>query len=217
MKSTQLLHWLVLGNSFVVIGISAALAGAMIGVIVMDWSLLGTLPGFIFLELSLVVGSLQYAAQFRRNAWAAGVVAKFHLFGCAVSGFLFLTVLFSVSVAGVMDSRLLPPLLVISIYCGFCWSSRERKLIYEFTIDEAGFLHWANNMRRDCDVIQKGKPFKIVRYKMLKYGHTEASPGNDDIATITRGYFCESVPREKQKFVFAYDSATRRAYYFGEW
>ena len=123
MKTTPLERWLVVGNSVIIIGISAALAGLAVSGIV-SWNVCSMLGGMVVLPFPLAVGGLQYAAGFRQNARAAKVVGIIHLVACAVFGFGWIANTSEcIFEKGSLTWDQCSPLLIllcIATYCGIC-------------------------------------------------------------------------------------------------
>lgn len=313
MKPTPLPNWLVFGNSLIIVGISAALAGLAIGLISLTWNVPVVLCGLLLLPAPLLVGSLQYAAGFRQNLVAAAVVGRIHCFACVVfgifgqyeivvlinrgwsfvdgNGFRYLAIGVSFLYCGFcgwLDLRvenylraaaktddlptaaggarwfqftlreLLGWMLILSIVAsvasykihdagknfgeylsreaipgnlfqlpegaiGVCYfQSDSGHLAYEFTIDEAGFIVWAEKLIENSpsspatsvNKIQPGSPFTINRYMSLRRIAPFSDSFGDERAVITQGYFHEP-SKGDEGFKLGYDSTTRRAYYSG--
>lgn len=132
MKSTPLSRWLVLGNSMIIIAISAALAGWAIVVFTLYIDTVKVMLSMVLLPCSLAVGILQYAAGFRRNLVAAQVVSVMHCFGCLLSGFycmLAVLIFLNHEKSPVSDEGVDAFLATcVFVYCCFCvWmNDRER-------------------------------------------------------------------------------------------
>ena len=143
-KATPLPRWLVVGNSAIVIGLLAALTGAMIGVVAVAWHQCTVLAWLVLLPLPLAVGRLQYVAGFRQNLGAAKAITKIHCCASAFFGFLSLWVALAFfqqySVVGFLYFT-----LSTSLYCGFCGWMNLRVWNYLRTATEAGDLPDATN------------------------------------------------------------------------
>ena len=139
MKSTPPPRWLVAGNSAIIIGLLAALTGAMIGIIAVAWHQCTVLAWLVLLPLPLAVGGLQYMAGFRRNLGAAKTVAKIHCCAGAFFGFLSLW-LFLASFQQYRVESFLCFTLCTSLYCGFCGWMNLRVRNYLRTATKTGDL-----------------------------------------------------------------------------
>ncbi|MBN2294665.1 MAG: hypothetical protein JXM70_19710 [Pirellulales bacterium] len=310
LKSTPLPRWLVLGNSAIIVVISAFFAGSAIGMISVTWDPCSILGGLIILPFPLAVGSLQYLAGFRRNHRAATIVAIFHIAAFSLLGFALLSNIAEWMVKdGSFSFTVCVIVFIISIiyaYCGFCgwmnlrhskylrtsaakmeqsgesglgrfqftlrellagvllvaliasgaaftirdagkqyeehitreeasarigglpegatdvcYCQRPRGMIaYEFTIDEAGFLEWANEKRENLCLnpdssmkeIQKGVPFTITHYAAFIPDEASAS-SKGGFVTIPQGYYYTDYESDNG-YELGYDTATRRAYFY---
>lgn len=142
-KSTPLPRWLVLGNSAIVIGLSAAFAGLVLGKIVVTWNSCSMLGMLILLSFPLAVGCLQYTAGFRKNRKAAKAVEGLH-----ACGFLLPGLIIPLMVGALIDwkeisiSACVDVCLVIGafIYCGFCCWMNARMANYLRKAEEAADL-----------------------------------------------------------------------------
>ncbi len=124
-------HWLIVGNSAIVIGISAALAGLAIGMITVTGKPYSVPVGLVLLPLPLIVGTLQYKAVFRQNIDAAKGVMVILYSASVLFGMILLLhskLLFPLS--GIHANKTLSLrillLIVCMSYCGFCgWINRR--------------------------------------------------------------------------------------------
>ena len=143
MKSTPLPHWLVLGNSAIIVVISAGLAGWSTAMLSLGLDVGNVLLGFALLPCSLAVGILQYAAGFRRKIAAAEVVAVIHSVAFFLLGIASMWAVVAFINHGYSLSRH-GPKMCLSIggflYCGFCVWMNERVRDHLRTAAEADDL-----------------------------------------------------------------------------
>lgn len=94
-------------------------------------------------------------------------------------------------------------------------------IAYEFTIDEADFLDWAEGLRKSHRLrpgetlgkIKKEGPFEIPSYTRYLPEQASSASGGKGMAKIQQGYFYMQAKLDNG-FELGYDTATRRAYYY---
>ena len=90
----------------------------------------------------------------------------------------------------------------------FCYS-REGRLAYEFSINEAGAAAWADNLNISHTTPIDGD------FQMPRFGKLHPTMSRDQEATITSGWSSTKVINSAN-VVIAYDREKERAYYFTE-
>jgi hypothetical protein len=86
---------------------------------------------------------------------------------------------------------------------------------YEFTIDEAGFLEWAESIKWPEDA--KAEEMSIRRigepHRVLRYWGFPTTEGEDRFAMISRGYYVDW-SKKNYRLTIAYDLDAQRAYFY---